>query len=1123
MSDQAVRIAALDTTRNILLQAPAGSGKTTVLAQRFLSALASVQQPEQVLAVTFTRKAAAEMRERVLLALEGRLPANQADRDVWQTLSNQVVAHARQCGWVLEELPARLRIQTIDSMAHEIARAMPLLGRMYASLHVVDDARPLYLEAARETLRYGDVQVEHRAATDLLLRRLDNDWNRAEALLAELLSSRSRWQPLLLAHAPEELATRVSASLRRIVGDILQQAVRSLTPALLAEGAALATASAQHRRDAEPDGTGIWRVWLDPTASLTTDPEQLPAWQAISQLVLTTEGKPRAQITVKQGFPREEKLLKQRWLKWMAELQQHSSTISLLRGIETLPPLAMDESEREALAALAQLMLLAAMHLKLVFRERGLVDHGEVAAVARQAMHDLQGPTEQSIRQTLRVRHLLVDEFQDTSPEQLDLIRDLMVGWDSSEARSLFLVGDPMQSIYLFRNSEVGLFLQTRTRGLGEMALESMQLQRNFRSEPRLVDWANTAFQGIFPVTENVRSSAVTFLPAEAARRATVDNAASITVWAQPSALPDDEAQAIAREIVLLRRQQPTCSVAVLVQTRALAAPVLRALRDAHIVTQGVDLATLADRTVVRDLVALGQALCDGGNRAAWLAVLRAPHCGLALTDLLLLCEAAGTLPLVEYLDDPPLAVTLSVDGRQRLARIGGPLVHAWRSRGSWDLATTIERLWRDLGGPAACHNTGDRDAARQYLLALRQLQETRGNVDGAELQQLAERLRDRSEVSGEYPVEVLTIHHAKGLEWDVVFVPGLGKQARADMPPLLRWLQLPAGPGDSDLLLAVHSIGEPNVTDPLARYIARLQSERQANERLRLLYVAVTRARQHIYLSGYAPWRATDNAAVPAKRSLLQLLWPAVRQYYSDGIADAAAEQESDEEAAATAAVQAAAWHRLPTDFQRAVTDTVPVVQSLTKGTVDAATVPEFSWVGPLARAMGTVMHAEFEWLATAGVTPVPDLETRVAPCAARLRELGIANDQAQHSAAHIVRQLRSLASDEHLRWMFNPEHRQAYSELRLSGIVAGELRNVIIDRSFVDEQGTRWIIDFKTSMHSGGGLEEFLAREMLRYTPQLRLYQTLCAELGPEPVRAALYFPWLGALRSFEAAVVS
>lgn len=176
MSDQHARDAALAVDRHLLLQAPAGSGKTTVLAQRFLAALARVDEPEEVLAVTFTRKAAAEMRERVLLALEGTLVAAPSEQPRWAALRAAVLARAAQRDWQPAELPARLRIQTIDSLCHEIARAMPLLGRMQRELQVIDDATPLLQEAAVQTLRYADTEGEHQADADRLLQRLENDW-----------------------------------------------------------------------------------------------------------------------------------------------------------------------------------------------------------------------------------------------------------------------------------------------------------------------------------------------------------------------------------------------------------------------------------------------------------------------------------------------------------------------------------------------------------------------------------------------------------------------------------------------------------------------------------------------------------------------------------------------------------------------------------------------------------------------------------------------------------------------------------------------------------------------------------------------------------------------------------
>lgn len=1112
MSDQPARVAALDIRRSLLLQAPAGSGKTTVLAQRFLAALAEADAPEAVLAITFTRKAAAEMRERVLAALEGSNPPDHPEAPTWQALREGVRAQAMRRGWSQPELPQRLRIQTIDSLAHEIARAMPLLGRMQAGLQVIDDASLLHAEAARETLRHAEATREHRADADLLLRRLDNNWDQAATLLAGLLASRNRWQPLLLASSPAELVSQVAASLARIAGEVIGAARVAMPVALQAEAAQIASLNAGHRA-AAAHAPGSWCVWLQPGAALGESAAALECWQAVAALALKEDGEPRQKVDARHGFPREDRALKQRWRAWLDAVEASPALLASLRQLLALPPPTLDAEEGEALAALARIMLLAAMHLKLVFRDHGLVDHAEIAAIARQALADERFP----LHPALRVSHLLVDEFQDTSPEQLELVQALILAEASGEGeRSLFLVGDPMQSIYMFRDSEVGLFLQTRAQGLPPLALEALHLQRNFRSLPGLVRWANSLFARIFPQQEDVRSSAVTFLPAEAARADGDGTDPEVHLWPQASDDPAVEAAAIAARIGQLRAQRPAVRVAVLVQTRRLAAPVLRALREAAIPVVGVDLAALSDRAMVRDLVALGRALLDAGDRTAWLAVLRAPPCGLLLADLQRLAALAGADPLVLRLADPVVLQALSADGRERLQRVGPVLVRAWRARGSHDVATAIERTWQALGGEQACSDLAECQAGRQYLLALYRLQEQHGRVSAAQLAELAARLRDRGEAVGESPVEVLTIHHAKGLEWDVVFVPGLGRAARSDSPPLLRWLQLPARAGATDLLLAVRSMGEPHASDPLSRYIARLQSQRQENERLRLLYVAVTRAREQLYLSGHAP-PDKDGEARPPSRSLLAMMWPQV--------ADAFAAPGDAPPAAAPAVAGEALrmnWSRLPAQWSPPAPPEFPEPLGLLRAQSerDSREPLEFSWVGPVARAAGTAMHAELERLALQGEAAIAGLPGREAACAAVLMEQGMEARQAAESARAIIRRLGSLVREEPARWLLFGPHREAASELRLSGMVRGELRNVVIDRSFIDADGTRWIIDYKTGVHAGGGLEEFIASELQRYAPQLRLYAELAGRLGGEPVRTALYFPWLGILREASSA---
>jgi ATP-dependent exoDNAse (exonuclease V) beta subunit len=755
-------------------------------------------------------------------------------------------------------------------------------------------------------------------------------------------------------------------------------------------------------------------------------------------------------------------------------------------------------------------MLLAAAELKLVFRDAGQVDHNEVAAVARQALVDMGEPTDLSLRQTLRVHHLLVDEYQDISPEQKALIEALKVGWEEGDARSLFLVGDPMQSIYLFRDSEVGLFLEARTSGVGGTRLESLQLTRNFRSASTIVEWVNATFRVAFPPVEDVRASAVPYLAAEAVRGAPRFGTATVKTWPQASDDPWPEAQQIAAECARLLRAHPGMQCAVLLQTRATAPRILRALRDAGVPALGVDLAPLSELVAVRDIVSLARAMLHAGDRTAWLSVLRAPFCGLTLHDLHALCGDDPDALLLDCVADATRLARMSADGRQRLARCVPPLLQSFAARRREHLATHVETLWHQLGGPASCQDETDLRAVHQYLLALRKLEESQTTLDAAQLQALAERLRAGSDSAPGGTVEVLTIHHAKGLEWDAVFLPGLGRKTRNDTPPLLRWLQLPAGDGSQDLLMAVHSIGEQVASDPLSTYIKRLQKQRQDNERRRLAYVAVTRARGQLYLSGHAPWSNKEQAPRPHSGSQLQILWPAVGEQFT---AAAGTGPPVQVQADAAPTGTAAPWYRLDADFTHMPHRELPRVESLAAGSPTEGTRPEFEWAGPLARAAGTLVHKELELLAQSADLRT-EFTTRVPAFRSRLRELGVGAAEAAAYASDIASRMAVVTRDPRARWLLSSRHAEASCELRLTGMVDGQIRSVVIDRSFVDEQGQRWVIDYKTSSHTGGDLAGFLDAERERYRSQLELYMRLARGLGPQPVRAALYFPWLGEL---------
>jgi RecB family exonuclease len=177
-----------------------------------------------------------------------------------------------------------------------------------------------------------------------------------------------------------------------------------------------------------------------------------------------------------------------------------------------------------------------------------------------------------------------------------------------------------------------------------------------------------------------------------------------------------------------------------------------------------------------------------------------------------------------------------------------------------------------------------------------------------------------------------------------------------------------------------------------------------------------------------------------------------------------------------------------------------------------------EFSWARQTARRLGTVVHETLERFGRVGM-PSLDALPRLRPrLKSRLEALGVEPDRAQEGAELALRALAGTLSDERGRWLFDPAHAEADSELALSGLRGGQIVNAVIDRTFVDSDGTRWVVDFKTSPHEGGDRDLFLDEEVRRYEAQLRRYAHLARGLGPQPVRAGLYYPLLAAWREVD-----
>src|SRR5690606_30523569 len=214
-------------------------------------------------------------------------------------------------------------------------------------------------------------------------------------------------------------------------------------------------------------------------------------------LLLTNGGTYRARLTKAEGFPagKEHAELKNRFCELVAAIRDTSPHAEqLIHEIRILPAPQYAEHQWQLLDSLTSILPVLAAQLTLVFKQLGATDYTAITQAALTALGDEDNPSDLALQLDYRIRHILVDEFQDTASPQLQLLQKLTAGWQAGDGRTLFIVGDGMQSCYGFRDANVGLFLDARRQGIGDVPLQALDLSVNFRSQTGIVDWVNRTF-----------------------------------------------------------------------------------------------------------------------------------------------------------------------------------------------------------------------------------------------------------------------------------------------------------------------------------------------------------------------------------------------------------------------------------------------------------------------------------------------------------------------------------------------------------------------------------------------------------------------------------------------------
>lgn len=1208
--DLSERERALDSSRSVLVQAPAGSGKTDLLTRRFLRLLGEAGSPSEIVAITFTNAAAAEMRHRILAEIEkaaNNIAPSEADEDdsgflSMAALARRALDRSLALGWNLLDSPSQLRISTIDSFCRELALQQPLLSQLGSGFEITENPQGLYRRAARSTLEKIDESgATLSEAAAALLDWRDNNWQDLEDQLVEMLDQRDRWMnDFVLGREADGNALR--ERLERPFADAVREGLADLDSLLDQVPHAREEALLLARFACEQSGGRLHRD-LAELADFQRGPyantEQLEeAHQSVLCLanLLLTDNKFRRRVDNRHGFPPDRKLEKARILALIADLERVPGFQSALTQVRALPLPHYTEDEWRIVRACFTLLHRAAAELHVVFAEAGAADYTEIAQTALRVLRDEDGlPTEAALSIAEQIRHILVDEFQDTSRRQHDLLRHLVAAWPDREARTCFVVGDPMQSIYSFRDADAELFPRVREVGLEipgapPLRFDFVPLTANFRTTPALVEKLNGAFAKIFAGQRTDQTGGIAFSPAEAMRGAAARLGPRFALHLDFIPQPrrgndtdqDDERESggdtqTAEIVSLVRGLLPAMEaaralgeryrIAILGRARKSLAPIAQALREAGIPFRALDLEQLAQRPEVQDALALARALLNPEDRVAWLGVLRAPWCGLSLADLHRLASDDNAALLARPIPDllAERRHLLSPDGQVAVARVlhaleSVPALHAALPNAA--LGTWLEQIWLRLGG-ADCVDAHVRANLDLLWSCLDKFLSGEQDLVSPTLVAALEKLTALPDpaVGSDCSVQLMTIHKAKGLEFEVVIVPDLEARGGSHGLEMLSWLERGIAPdatatesGEITEFLIAPFQSKGDQRGKAKAWVDRIRSDREAQEDRRILYVAATRAREELHLFARPSYKTESDGSLmlcEPKSNLLATAWPAleneVRARFDAWKASLDQHEPAPAEIEWIAAGAAAAQdnlvvlpsppvvtrlRRLPPDYQIA-NDERLAMQSHPEIGADAANTRLFERHegGLLSRALGRAIHTMLEKLAKLRVDhdwgiARTMLSSAVPQVAAELRSTGIESKHAADLAAQALEVAWKASRDPVGQWILSP-HSDAASELRWTGVVAGGVRTVQADRIFragalplSQGSGCWWIVDYKSVYEDSADPATLLSRLRPLFAPQLEAYAAVLRNLhGTDAsIRAGLYYPRMSLLDWWE-----
>lgn len=1097
MNDHSAREQALNPQESFIIQAPAGSGKTELLIQRYLRLLSQCQTPNQVLAITFTKKAAGEMRHRIQKALQraaNPIPPQQAHTALTWSLARAVYERAATLLWSLDDIALDLSIMTIDACCQQLLRFCQPPYNLTAQLQLNLLPEPFYRRCIADFIRLYCQDPSSRYYQDFqtLLLYQFHDYPQVERLLVSALANREKWLSLAIQTKQQDFITvfadtimhiqqaHINALLSRIPITVMRQLCACLN----------ALSGYAHRLDL--------RAPLSTVVTIDHAKWDLSQWQRFSDFILSQSGTLRKRFASDQGFANQKTVkrlsaedqehylaLKTEFMECLAVFQDDQPLQTLLRDCNHLPHVEDPLSQEKILKPLFQLLPALAAFLQIQMESERCTDFSGINLQLYQALVDDTHHSHLTLRIYQNYRHVLIDEFQDTSVSQFRILELAFSTWQGEPDRSICLVGDPMQSIYRFRQAEVKLFNQVQKSGFAGISLIPLHLSANYRSCSTLVDQLNHCFSHFMTPDYN------RFYPAQGIYHLEDGGLHQHTVATGVS-----QPEAIIALIQKLSHNHPQASQCLLVRSRNQLPAILTLLKHHDIAYTGIGLHPLHACQAVLDAYNLLCLPFDLQSRRHWIGFLNAPAIAMPMADLLILCRDKER-PIWESMQT--LRTNLSPDGQAILQRIL-PIIEAYLADfGCEHMHVLGKYTWHRLGFDLALTLEQDHQLCDLFFDLISQVEHNQQPLTPEVLAALLDSYPEQDTQASNQALHIMTIHKSKGLEFDIVIVPHLEKLIPLTDKPILDWTYVPIN-GEFHLLMDAHP-RHKSQQNSIHRYLRLQDKQAEMAEIERLYYVAFTRAKHQLHIF------AEDQPAYP-ERSIMKNLAPVLRMHVPNMRVHQYIEPHSTTPITPPteqARCLPASWsHPL---FINHMTSPKPQPIDLTNFFTNPV-VSETQW--------GQLVHCFMEQSLQCRTAPLPS-QTKFLQLA---RRCGISPETQLKPLHMLYERLFLLQQNKDFLWLKSFD--DSLSELT----IVHNQQSHRFDYACIDSaRNILWVIDFKTHC-----IHDFFSGKTLQMPPtapeshviQLHNYATCFARLFPNhEIRTALFYPLVPGLLPVPSAI--